>query len=62
MNLGDDKIYVAHGMIHEGGSFYQCLGKTLLAAEKINTEKIHKTWPACWKKYYLIGKKLYDEN
>lgn len=40
----DEKLDAANNMITYGGSFMQALGKALLRADTINTEKIYSMW------------------
>lgn len=56
MDIYEERVYVAEGMVKYGGGFMAALGEALFRADLENTRKIKATWPEDWETYLNWGK------
>jgi hypothetical protein len=54
--------YTIEAMMKYGGSFVKGLAACMCHADRINMEKIRKTWPEYLKEYGEIGQKMKREG
>ena len=58
----NDTYWTVKAMRLWGGSFVKALAECVIAADDENLEKIKRTWPKYWEKYFDLGQGLKEKD